>query len=69
LSWWVWSGDPEWAVAGSQGIRTTKMGINGDLRRSPDVAFAGYRLSGIGGEIGVVGFEEYLQLKTQAEPA
>jgi aldehyde dehydrogenase (NAD+) len=33
------------------------------------VPFGGYKQSGIGRERGRVGFEEYLELKTFAEPA
>jgi aldehyde dehydrogenase (NAD+) len=33
------------------------------------VPFGGYRQSGIGRESGVAGFEEYLELKSIAEPA
>ena len=35
----------------------------------PDAPFGGYKQSGIGREMGVAGFEEYLELKTLATPA
>jgi aldehyde dehydrogenase (NAD+) len=34
-----------------------------------DAPFGGYRQSGIGREMGIEGFEEYLQTKTVAVPA
>ena len=36
---------------------------------APDAPFGGYKQSGIGREMGVAGFEEYLETKTIAEPA
>jgi aldehyde dehydrogenase (NAD+) len=69
LSGSVWSGDRERAVAVSQRIRTGTIGINGGLWYSPDMPFGGYKQSGIGREMGVAGFEEYLQIKSLAEPA
>ena len=42
-------------------IRTGTIGVNGGLFYSPDVPFGGYRQSGIGREMGVAGFEEYLE--------
>jgi aldehyde dehydrogenase (NAD+) len=35
---------------------------------APDCPFGGYRQSGIGREMGVAGFEEYLETKTLAIP-
>ena len=34
-----------------------------------DVPFGGYKESGVGREMGVAGFEEYLEMKSFAEPA
>ena len=45
------------------------MSVNGGLWYSPDMPFGGYKQSGIGREMGVAGFEEYLQIKSMAEPA
>ena len=50
-------------------IRTGTLAVNGGVWFSPDAPFGGYKQSGIGREMGVVGFEEYLQTKTIAEPA
>jgi aldehyde dehydrogenase (NAD+) len=50
-------------------IRTGTMSLNGGVYYGPNVPFGGYRQSGIGREMGVAGFEEYLEIKTVAEPA
>jgi aldehyde dehydrogenase (NAD+) len=50
-------------------LRTGTVGINGGVWYSPDVPFGGYKQSGLGREMGVAGFEEYLELKAVAEPA
>ena len=44
------------------------MNINGANFFAPDSPFGGYKQSGIGREMGVQGFEEYLQTKTVAIP-
>ena len=69
LSGSVWSGDRDRAVGVANRIRTGTIGINGGIWYSPDVPFGGYKQSGIGREMGVAGFEEYLQTKSLAEPA
>jgi aldehyde dehydrogenase (NAD+) len=48
-------------------IRTGTISVNGGMYYSPDVPFGGYRQSGIGREMGVAGFEEYLEIKSLAE--
>jgi aldehyde dehydrogenase (NAD+) len=50
-------------------IRTGTIVVNGGNFYSADVPFGGYKQSGIGREMGVLGFEEYLQVKSLAEPA
>jgi aldehyde dehydrogenase (NAD+) len=69
LSGSVWSQDRQRALAAAHRIRTGTIGVNGGLWYSPDVPFGGYKQSGIGREMGVAGFEEYLQIKSLAEPA
>jgi aldehyde dehydrogenase (NAD+) len=69
LSGSVWSGDRQRAVGVANRIRTGTVGINGGLWYSPDVPFGGYKQSGVGREMGVAGFEEYLEIKSLAEPA
>ncbi len=50
------------------GVRTGTIGINGGIWYSADVPFGGYKQSGIGREMGVAGFEEYLETKAVARP-
>ena len=67
LSGSVDSGDPERARAVARRIRTGTMAVNGGVWFSPDAPFGGYKASGIGREMGIQGFEEYLEVKTMAE--
>lgn len=69
LSGSVDSGSLERAKAVAARIRTGTLSVNGGLWFSPDAPFGGYKQSGIGREMGVAGFEEYLETKTIAEPA
>jgi aldehyde dehydrogenase (NAD+) len=69
LSGSVWSGDRDRAMAVAGRMRTGTVGVNGGVWYSPDVPFGGYKQSGIGREMGVMGFEEYLETKVVAEPA
>ncbi len=57
--------DRAWEVA--RKIRTGTLGINGGIWYGGDVPFGGYKQSGIGREMGVAGFEEYLEIKSIAE--
>ncbi len=69
LSGSVDSGSLERAKAVAARIRTGTLAVNGGVWFSPDAPFGGYKQSGIGREMGVAGFEEYLLTKTVAEPA
>jgi aldehyde dehydrogenase (NAD+) len=69
LSGSVWSGNRDRALSVANRIRTGTIGVNGGIWYSPDMPFGGYKQSGIGREMGVAGFEEYLQTKSLAEPA
>ena len=69
LSGSVWSADRDRAMAVAGRMRTGTVGVNGGVWYSPDVPFGGYKQSGIGREMGVAGFEEYLKTKVVAEPA
>ena len=51
------------------GVRTGTMGVNGGIWYAADVPFGGFKQSGIGREMGVAGFEEYLESKAVAKPA
>jgi len=69
LSGSVDSGSLERAKAVAARIRTGTLAVNGGVWFNTDAPFGGYKQSGIGREMGVAGFEEYLETKTIAEPA
>src|SRR5262249_18467342 len=69
LSGGVFSGDRERSKAVARRIRSGTMIVDGGIYYGPDIPFGGYKQSGVGREMGRVGFEEYLELKTFAEPA
>ncbi|MCB1617055.1 MAG: aldehyde dehydrogenase family protein, partial [Pseudomonadales bacterium] len=69
LSGSVFSGDQDRALKMARRIRTGTMNINGSSFFAPDSPFGGYKQSGVGREMGVEGFEEYLEIKTVAIPA
>ena len=66
LSGAIFSADEERALAVAARIRTGTLGINGGVWYSADVPFGGFKQSGIGREMGVLGFEEYLETKAIA---
>jgi aldehyde dehydrogenase (NAD+) len=65
----VVSASEERAIGIARRIRTGVVGVNGGVPTAADVPFGGYRQSGIGREMGVEGFEEYLETKVIATPA
>ena len=69
LSGAVDSADLERARAVAARIRTGTVAVNGGVWFAPDVPFGGVKQSGTGREMGVQGFEEYLETKVVAEPA
>ncbi len=66
LSGAIFSADEDRALAVAGRIRTGTLGINGGVWYSADVPFGGYKQSGIGREMGIAGFEEYLETKAIA---
>ena len=50
-------------------LRTGTLGVNGGMWFAPDSPFGGYKQSGVGREMGIEGFEEYLETKTIGYPA
>ena len=66
LSGTVFSADPERAQGIALRLRVGTVNVNGGVWYSADVPFGGYKQSGIGREMGVAGFEEYLELKSIA---
>jgi len=69
LSGAIYSADSQRALRLARKIRTGTMNVNGANFFAPDSPFGGYKQSGIGREMGVQGFEEYLETKTVAIPA
>ncbi|CAO5188413.1 3-succinoylsemialdehyde-pyridine dehydrogenase [Frankia sp. AiPs1] len=69
LSGGVSSADRERALRVARRIRTGTISVNGGLWYGADVPFGGYKQSGLGREMGIAGFEEYLEQKALAEPA
>ncbi|MEV5750723.1 aldehyde dehydrogenase [Actinoallomurus sp. NPDC052308] len=69
LSGAVHGGDLDRARAVARRLRTGTVGVNGGVWYSADVPFGGYKQSGVGREMGLAGFEEYLEIKSIAEGA
>lgn len=69
LSGSISSASEERAMAVARRIRTGTIGVNGGMWFAPDSPFGGYRQSGVGREMGIEGFEEYLETKTIGLPA
>jgi aldehyde dehydrogenase (NAD+) len=66
LSAAVWSADPQRAALVAARLRTGTVSVNGGVWYSADVPFGGYKQSGNGREMGLAGFEEYLETKVIA---
>ncbi|HLG86849.1 MAG TPA: aldehyde dehydrogenase family protein [Alphaproteobacteria bacterium] len=69
LSGGVASASHERALSIARRIRTGTYAVNGANYFAADTPFGGYKQSGIGREMGIEGFEEYLQTKSVAVPA
>jgi aldehyde dehydrogenase (NAD+) len=67
LSGTVFGTDPDRIDAVVSRFRTGTINVNGGVWYSADVPFGGYKQSGVGREMGVAGFEEYLETKVVAE--
>lgn len=68
LSGAVWAADDAAAIAFARQVQTGQLDINGG-KYNPAAPFGGYKKSGIGRELGRIGFEEYLQIKSLQLPA
>ena len=66
LSGTVFSPDLDRANAVAARMRVGTVNINGGVWYSADMPFGGYKQSGIGREMGLAGFEEYLEIKAIA---
>jgi aldehyde dehydrogenase (NAD+) len=63
LSGTVFSADPERAARVAARLRVGTVNVNGGIWYAADAPFGGYKQSGNGREMGVAGFEEYLETK------
>src|SRR5581483_5162803 len=63
LSGTVFSGDPDRAAGVATRLRVGTVNVNGGVWYSADAPFGGYKQSGNGREMGLLGFEEYLEAK------
>jgi aldehyde dehydrogenase (NAD+) len=68
LSGGVTSASEDRALAFARRLRTGTVGVNGGLWFGPDAPFGGYKQSGVGREMGIEGFEEYLETKSVGLP-
>ncbi|KLO26809.1 aldehyde dehydrogenase [Mycobacterium haemophilum] len=66
LSGTVFGDDPERVARVAARLRVGTVSVNGGVWYSADAPFGGYKQSGIGREMGLAGFEEYLESKTIA---
>jgi aldehyde dehydrogenase (NAD+) len=66
LSGTVFGLDPDRAAGIAARIRAGTINVNGGVWYSADAPFGGYKQSGNGREMGLAGFEEYLETKTIA---
>jgi aldehyde dehydrogenase (NAD+) len=66
LSGTVMSADPQRAASVASRLRVGTVNVNGGVWYSADAPFGGYKQSGIGREMGLAGFEEYLETKLVA---
>jgi aldehyde dehydrogenase (NAD+) len=66
LSGTVFGADPQRAAAIASRLRVGTVNVNGGVWYSADAPFGGYKQSGNGREMGVAGFEEYLETKVVA---
>jgi aldehyde dehydrogenase (NAD+) len=69
LSGTVFSPDEKRAAGIAARMRVGTVNINGGVWYSADMPFGGYKQSGIGREMGLAGFEEYLETKAIATAA
>jgi aldehyde dehydrogenase (NAD+) len=62
-------GSDDRATAIAHRIRTGSLTVNGGVWYGPDMPFGGYKMSGVGRQNGIEGFDQYLETKIVAWPA
>jgi aldehyde dehydrogenase (NAD+) len=65
----VYSASLERSMAVANRVRTGSLSVNGGMAYGADLPFGGFKDSGIGRQNGVVGFDQYLEVKSLAWPA
>jgi acyl-CoA reductase-like NAD-dependent aldehyde dehydrogenase len=65
----VMSGSPQSAMSIASRLRAGVIGINGAVSYGADAPFGGYKASGVGRQNGIIGFEQYTEVKSVAWPA
>ncbi|UJL29349.1 aldehyde dehydrogenase family protein [Mycolicibacterium sp. jd] len=68
LSAAVHSNDTDRAMGIARRLRTGTVGVNGGVWLAADTPFGGYKQSGLGRELGIDGFAEFLETKSIALP-
>jgi acyl-CoA reductase-like NAD-dependent aldehyde dehydrogenase len=63
LSAGVWSRDLETAIQTTRKLRAGRCWINSVIDGTPEMPIGGYKMSGVGRELGRYGFDEYSQFK------
>jgi acyl-CoA reductase-like NAD-dependent aldehyde dehydrogenase len=69
LAGYVMSASNSRALDVARRIKAGNIGTNGTAAYGADVPFGGYKASGIGRQNGLVGFEQYLEVKSVAVPS
>jgi aldehyde dehydrogenase (NAD+) len=69
LSGQVVSSDPVRAMRVAEALRVGTVTVNGGLIFGADIPFGGYKQSGVGRELGIEGFREFLEVKTIGVPS
>jgi aldehyde dehydrogenase (NAD+) len=65
----VMSGSLEHSLAVARRLRAGFIGLNGGAAYGADVPFGGYKASGVGRQNGLVGFDQYTEVKSLGYPA
>ncbi|RAY12650.1 aldehyde dehydrogenase [Actinomadura craniellae] len=69
LSGGVWTGDPARGLRVARRVRTGSIAINGSYPPFPAVPFGGFKMSGLGRELGPEGLRSFLETKSIGLPA
>jgi aldehyde dehydrogenase (NAD+) len=69
LSAQIQTGDPARGLRIAEQLRVGTVSVNGGLIFGADVPFGGYKQSGIGRELGIEGFREFLEVKLIGVPS